>query len=422
MAIRAALTGLSSIRPRSDDAVMVMVLLGLGLAVTAYAPVLSRTGYPSNHEAVLVAMTVPLLWRRSAPVLTGALVLFSATFMLRAEPGWPLALSAIVIAVYTVTTHHGARAGLMAACVSAVVAALPVASAVAVVQGPTDHVLVTVIALAGAWSVGAGLRRTERRWNRRSEAYKQEREQERHRRLVLQERTDIARELHDSVAHHLTLIAVQCESRLAQPAVAEESSTAFGHIAETARQALGELDQILNALRVTTQPEAVTALLTPQAAPGLQDLSSLVASVSAQADTLAVDLTCNLGVEVDAALSQAAYRIVQEALTNVVRHANASQAAITATILNDRLVVTVVDDGVGIPLTRESDRVGKGLVGMSERVHAIGGSVQLLPNLPRGTRLVAELPLATRSALRRPHQPIPTTAKTAETAETATNA
>jgi signal transduction histidine kinase len=401
MANRAARSWSRRPWPRNDDAALVISLLTLGLALTAYAPVLSRTGYPSNHEVVLFAMTVPLLWRRSTPVLTWLMVLFSAAFMLRAEPGWPLALAVIAIALYTVTTQCGARTGLLAALLSAVVAVLPIASAVAVVQGPTDHVLVTLISLAGAWSVGAGLRRTERQWDRRSEAYKHQQEQERRRRVVLQERTDIARELHDSVAHHLTLITVQCEARLAHDPAGEDVRAALSNIGETARQALGELDQILNALRLPQQQQAGDVLLAPQAAPGLQDLPGLVATVSAQADGLPMDLSCDLGADVDTALSQAAYRIIQEALTNVVRHANARRAAVTVTVHDNCLVVTVVDDGDGVPSNRASSRVGNGLLGMSERANVFGGSVQLVPGSPRGTRLVAELPLPPRSPLGR---------------------
>ncbi|MFF5365414.1 sensor histidine kinase [Streptomyces scabiei] len=218
-------------------------------------------------------------------------------------------------------------------------------------------------------------------------------EAERDRRTLLEERARIARELHDVVAHHMSVITVQADTaeyRLDRlpPDVREE----FTSIAATARESLGEMRRLLGVLR----NEEAHGELVPQ--PGLAQIGQLV-EVTARARGPVEFTPCD--VEVPEAVGLSAYRIVQEALSNVVRHAPGArtQVSLSATESDPqdgaRLTVLVVNgpppqppDG---PL--EVGGTGHGLVGMRERVRLVGGSLDTGPLPDGGFRVAAQLPL-----------------------------
>jgi len=195
---------------------------------------------------------------------------------------------------------------------------------------------------------------------------------ERERELLAQqavgdERVRIARELHDVVAHNVSLMVVQAQA-LAATGPQDTQHETLGHVADLGREALSEMHRMLGVLRLQDggAPE-----LEPQ--PGVRDLPTLIErtrQAGLQA-TLSVDGPPR---ELPAAVDLSVYRIVQEALTNVVRHAHAQQATVTLGYAPDTLEVTVLDDGTG-PNGARGDG-GHGLVGMQERVALFGGELE----------------------------------------------
>jgi signal transduction histidine kinase len=211
-------------------------------------------------------------------------------------------------------------------------------------------------------------------------------EQEQARRAVLEERTRIARELHDVVAHHLSLIAVRAEtapyrlSDLPEPVRAE-----FSSLSEVAREGMVEMRRLLGVLR-HDQP----ADLAPQ--PELADLTSLVDS--ARQAGLSVELSVPAGLDhVPPGVGVCAYRIVQESLSNASQHA--SGAAVTVSVGHDSGAVLLrVANGPGGSAGPPQNGAGHGLTGMRERVALLGGSLSAEPSPDGGFVVSAVLPLS----------------------------
>jgi signal transduction histidine kinase len=210
-------------------------------------------------------------------------------------------------------------------------------------------------------------------------------ELEQARRAVLEERARIAREMHDVVAHHMSMIAVQAETApyritdLPPPALAE-----FGTIAAGAREALGDMRRLLGVLRAETDE----SLRTPQ--PGLSDVAALVET--AQRAGVEVTLAEDDVAEVPEAVGLAAYRIVQEALANAARHAPGGPVRVSVRGTADALWVEVGNDPGAAP-TAATDGPGHGLVGMRERSALLGGTLEAGPAPDGGYRVAARLPL-----------------------------
>ena len=194
----------------------------------------------------------------------------------------------------------------------------------------------------------------------------------------------IARDLHDVVAHHISVIVVQAEA--AQEVLAthpDRAEGAMAAVADTARSALGELRRMLGLLR----SESGRA---PQ--PDLAAVEDLIASVRGAG--LVVELRTTGTVRpVDAVVGLTAYRIVQEALTNVMRHAQARLAWVDLTFGDEELVVRVADDGRGGDGKASDQPGGQGLVGMRERVALLGGRLDAGPAPGGGFAVDARLPL-----------------------------
>ncbi|MFF4736580.1 sensor histidine kinase [Streptomyces sp. NPDC001262] len=216
-------------------------------------------------------------------------------------------------------------------------------------------------------------------------------EEERARRTLLEERARIARELHDVVAHHMSVITVQADSAPYRIAgLPAEASAEFGAIAATARESLTEMRRLLGVLR---NEETAHAERVPQ--PGAERVPQLVeATVRAG---LPVELAIGDGVtDLPQAVDLSAYRIVQEALANVVRHAPGAATRVSLTVDPGRtgltvLVVNAAADRPDAPL--ETSGTGHGLVGMRERVRLVGGSLDTGPLPEGGFRVAARLPL-----------------------------
>ncbi len=204
------------------------------------------------------------------------------------------------------------------------------------------------------------------------------------RRAAAEERARIARELHDVVAHHVSLIAVQAVAADdvfdSRPDLAREALRA---IESSGRAALAELRRLLG----TVRPDAEGDGHDPQ--PGLAQLDALVTAVRAAGVEVAVRYE-GTPVQAPAGVDLSAYRIVQEALTNTLRHARARHAAVTVRYTPAAVEVEVQDDGRGAGGAVEG---GHGIVGMRERVALLGGTLQVGPGPRGGFRVRAALPL-----------------------------
>jgi signal transduction histidine kinase len=214
-----------------------------------------------------------------------------------------------------------------------------------------------------------------------------QREQEHRARIAVgDERARIARELHDVVAHSVGVIVLQAEgARRVFERDPERAREALESIERTARTALADMRRSLGVLRREDDERA----LAPQ--PGVDDLNGLIEEARAGG------LTVQFAVEgervpLPQAIDLSAYRIVQEALTNVIKHASAARALVTVRYLGDELEVEVADDGAGAP-ARAADGSGLGIVGMRERVEAHGGRLHAGAESDGGFLVRASLPL-----------------------------
>ena len=253
-------------------------------------------------------------------------------------------------------------------------------------NGPASATMVFVAAAIAADSVGSRLRAQHA-----LAAQTERTEAEQERRAVLEERTRIARELHDVVAHHMSLIAVQAETapyRLS--GLPENALMEFASMSEVAREALTEMRRLLGVLR---QDQLTQLELEPQ--PELADVPALVDA--ARRAGVEVELWVPAGLRmVPAGIGLCAYRIVQESLSNASQHAPG--AAVTVTLDHDAQAVQLrVANGPGGPASASGERgsgPGHGLTGMRERVALLGGSLSAGPTSAGGFVVSAVLPLA----------------------------
>lgn len=212
------------------------------------------------------------------------------------------------------------------------------------------------------------------------------------RRRVAEERLRIARDLHDVVAHHIALVNVQAGvASHVMDRRPDQAKEALAHVREASRSALNELRATVGLLRQSGDPEAPT-----EPAPGLAVLDELLATFRNAG--LPVELArADDDGELPAAVDLAAYRIIQEALTNVQKHAGPDAKAEVSVVRVGRTVeITVLDNGVPQPAT-PADTGGHGLIGMRERVTALRGTLTAAPRYGGGFRVQAILPVTVRT-------------------------
>ena len=264
---------------------------------------------------------------------------------------------------------------------------------------PAGHAAVeSLFPLAAAWFIGDSV--TARRRYLAGLAWQAEQqraaEAERGRRELSEQRVRIARELHDVVAHSLAVITVQAGvGRRLMAGDQAQAASALESIESIGRTAQDELQAVLGLLR---EEEPSRAALTP--VPGLADLDELVATVRAAGTP--VDLhVCGAGRPLSPALGLSVYRVIQEALTNVVKHAPGARASVDLTVSARAVRIAVTDDGAAGPVAdplvdRGEGRrqaAGHGITGMRERVSAFGGLLVAHPAGPRGFQVRARIPL-----------------------------
>jgi len=364
----------------------------LALAVSS-AALYSASTYQGAAPALLYALaavaTVPLLVRCLFPVPVLAVVVAATAIVgLSYRSGWwPFAA---IVALYGVAAHCPRRTSLVAGAAALVVLAAPICYQVDWSPlGWNDLALVAghFAPLVAAWLLGAYVR-TRREYLRAVEerAAQLEREQEANaRRAAAEEQARIAREVHDVVAHNLSVIIVQATAADAvfasDPADAQRAVRTIG---VTARRALDELRHVLGA-------GDRQAMLAPQ--PTLGGLEALLEQVRAAGLEVELEIVGEQP-ELPPALELSAYRIVQEALTNTLRHAGAEHATVTLRFDPEAVIVDVIDNG-SAPQSVSGGN-GRGLIGMRERVTTFGGQLEAGPDNGGGFRVRARLPVARR--------------------------
>src|SRR5215831_20353331 len=311
---------------------------------------------------LVVLIAAPLVTHRRWPLPSLAVCL--AALLLYA-PGRYYAYPGVVLfaMVYGITLHGTRRQSLIAliSCAAAMAVAIGLQPGVV---GSYVTWVESELGIAVAWIVAETLRNRRARWaelNARAERLERERE-EQARRAVTEERLRIARELHDVVAHSMSVIAVQSavggHVMDTQP---EEARHALAAIEATSRSALTEMRRLLGVLRQDGEP---AGSLVP--APGLADLTPLVAQVGEAGLKVWVQVEGERG-PVPPGVDLSAYRIIQEALTNVIKHAGSSTASVTVCYGPGSVMLEITDDGPGTPRagTRPATpSTGHGIIGM----------------------------------------------------------
>jgi signal transduction histidine kinase len=359
------------------DAVLATVFVLTALATThrpdpVYEP---RDGLAVG---LLLAATVPYYGRRLAPVpvLVTSLTATAALFIEGYDAG---ALPFLVaVGIYTVGAHRPIREVAAAAVfVNLTLVVMLVADSP---RFGVPEVLTTVPVYAATMLVGWSMQSRRLRYD----ALEREQDQA-ELRAAAQERLRIAQELHDVIGHSLGVIAVQAGVGMHMIDTApEEARQALEHISRTSRSSLAEIRRLLGLVRAGDGPGAPYA-----PTPGLPDLVRLAEEVSGSG--LAVDLSMPPdAADLPPGVELAAYRIVQEALTNARKHAGATRATVRLAVERGVLCVAVADDGTG-PADGAAAG-GHGLIGMRERVAVYGGSLHVGPDPGGGCRVTATLP------------------------------
>jgi signal transduction histidine kinase len=344
------------------------------------------TNTPFWRPLFALLSVAPLWFRRRYPaVVLGTVIVFQALCDLTStvSNGW----AGVLIAGYTLAAHiDGERRRMLLWATAATVVAYTL---VALVDSNTSFsdTASFAVAMVGAFAIGDNMRqRRARVANLAERAERAEREQEMlaHQR-VTEERTRIAREMHDVVAHSVSMMTIQAAAARRQlhrnPAQAE---AALETIETTGRTAMDEMRRILGVLR----SERDVAGFAPQ--PSLASLPELIAADAFLPISASIDDDFS---GVPASTQLAAYRLVQEALTNIRRHAGAITAVrVTAHRVGSELSVEVTDDGRGASVTPNAQ--GFGLIGMRERVAIANGRLEAGPRSGGGWRIAASFDLS----------------------------
>jgi len=340
-----------------------------------------RTGIPHRGAAVALAVlqTLPLAFRRSRPlpvlaVVTGA---SAAAAIISGTVIQPLSL---LVALYTVAARCSRRDATRAAAATAVVLAWPLLRDSGYGIGVT---LLKAGFLATGWVFGAylGELRARAAGNRREQQLQTAR-------AVAEEQARVGRELHDIIAHTLSVIVVQAAAaRDVFDSSPDQARHALGSIEATGRQALAELRRVLAAIRPASQPGP------PSPQPGLAQLDALIGQI--RGTGLAVTVrTKGAAEDLPAGIDASAYRVIQEALTNTLKHARATTAEVALAVHPEELTIDILDDGHPAgPPADGGPHPGRGIIGMRERVALYGGSLTAAPRPQGGFQVHARFPL-----------------------------
>ncbi|MEU6354788.1 histidine kinase [Streptomyces sp. NPDC047072] len=377
---------------RIRDALPAVPLVLVAAAATAAGK--SSWHEPRWDEVAWTALScLPLTVRSRRPLAVTLVTLAAGLTLMALEPDFALAPAASLVALYTLATR-GSRRTAWTVGLAAGVAVTGVYSATheGILAGGVS--LLRFDFAIAATALGRAVR--SRRDHLAEAAARVERaermQEEEARRRVAEERVRIARDLHDVVAHHITLVNAQAGvAHHLMRAHPDQAYEALAHIKDNSRAALDELRATVGLLR---RPDDAPSTRAP--IPRLADLDSLVGGFRTSGLSVWVART-GTPSPLPPATELTAYRIVQEALTNTHKHASATRTAVVLHYGAHSLRVTVTDDGR--PGSPKGAGTGHGLMGMHERAVAIGGAVTAGPRPEGGFQVVAELPLSLTPAV-----------------------
>lgn len=360
--------------------------LGGALATAGLLEITLRGTLAPSEIVLVLLMTLPLAWRRRSPLISTVLVMGAVAAAGRNPGDLHLILVATLVAMFSLGSVASGRAAI-AGVSFALVAMWTSIALTSALKSPTDltrDAVSVASAIAIAFAVGRVLRGRELRVVA-SEERAQVLELDREAKALLavgEERARIARELHDVIAHGVSVMVVQAGA--AAEVLSRDPEGARGAlvaIQDTGRQALADLRRMLGLVRAG-DPLAFG----PR--PGLEQLDPLLDQLRTAGLPVEVEVH-GTPRELPAGLDVSAYRIVQEALTNVLKHAGPARARVIVGYGPDALDLEVLDDGRG-----PQNGQGHGLVGMRERVGLYGGTIETGAAGPRGFRVRARLPVA----------------------------
>jgi signal transduction histidine kinase len=391
--------------PRMQDLVLALALAVYNVA--SLIPEARQLQLPYVAFLLVVLQALPLIWRRRWPVAVFFAVGIPRTIY--DQLAWsfdPLPLAS-AIAYYTVMDRCSTRVRVVASAV--LIFGIVRSQTLPGHNEPYDFFVVALqFLVAGTLGI---LSRTRRAYLQAVETRAEQAEAERDRQVALaaaEERTRIARELHDVVAHHVSLMAVQSEAAAALlPSRPAEAAKAVDIIGQTAREALTELRRLLGVLRGPAEVNGRAATAPVPSISALDEVLGPVRQAGVQVSLHVEGRSSKLPAGVDLT----AYRIVQEALTNIVKHSGADEAAVTVRYEPGYVTVSVTDTGngaVAVTLGRQArqGRAGSsvgggarpaasggfGLAGIAERVASCGGKLTVGPSETGGFAVTARLP------------------------------
>lgn len=368
------------------------VAIGIGNALDPPEP-----GSVYEKEGVagillVIGQTLPLAMAFRWPML--ALAIIIASFMahggLDHELIWVVQFTA-AIALFMAINRGGGRQSLFA--LALVFIGIFVSFGIFGIFGEEDkvgNVLIQMVLFGGVWIVG-NLFRTRRIRLESTEHVLADLEAEQDRlarEAVRDERDRIARDLHDIIGHTLNIIVVQAgAARTVFKSRPDQALESLNSIETTARQSLSDMERMLGILRPSEAGEEPDA-----AQSGLEQVNKL----AEQFTNAGLPVEVNVDGEprkLPQSLDLSAYRIVQEALTNALKHAGPARARVAISYLSDKLEVDIVDDGRGTGNNKQTAGGGRGLIGMKERVSLFGGELDVGPTTDGGFRVHATLPI-----------------------------
>ena len=366
-------------------------LLDVGLAAVAAAALITEGslrangGLPPGAYVLAIASAAPLAWRTRAPLAALAGVEVGAVLCVVAfDAGWA-ATAIVIVELYTVARLGNRQRSLVIGGVTAIA----VIVAIVLIEGSLELTAIglRLLLVFAALAVGDTMRsRQALRAATRERAVREARErEEENRRRAAEERVRIAQELHDTLAHSLVAINVRA-SVAVDLHDSQDPSAALQDIKQASATALHDLRATLSLLREPADQPPTAPPFDLRSLPGLVEQAR---SAGLHAD---IDVDVD-GVAVPSAIGGAAFRIVQEALTNVLRHADASSAHVGVRANADELDIDVTDNGHA---NRTGVEAGLGLRGMFERAVALGGRLDVGPRGEGGWRVHAVLPLSGR--------------------------
>ncbi len=373
------------------DVVLAVVLAAFYVfeAADAQSGLWRGPGVPLLALPAGLAFIVALAWRRRFPLPVLALAMVPLGLAWTGPQMAPGSYTyALLIALYSVGAHARGRTALLGALGVAVVVAVAVIADLPLIRGPGD-VGFLVLVIVGPWAAGVAVGRLrERERGIARHALELERDRDEHVRTATKaERARIARDLHDVVAHAISIIVVQARGgRHIAASDPARARAAFDTIESLGGQALTEMQRMLEMLREGESDQSPPA---PQ--PSLRSVAVLARQVTEAG--MPVEVTIDGGpIDLPAGIDVSAYRIVQEALTNALKHAGPATVEVRIRYGSDAVAVEVLDSGRG-PGSPRAAESGHGLVGMRERARLYGGSVEAGPRAEGGFAVRAQFPL-----------------------------